>query len=69
MDKGNSHKAKGKPLAFCAFAVPTSKVSAQYREQPEEHGLVGGGLPAMNDNAVRLRNRAGCIAGKPPLIK
>ncbi len=27
---------------------------------------VGGGLPAMNDDAIFLAYRVDCIAGKPP---
>jgi len=34
-----------------------------------KQGTVGGGLPAMNDDAVYLTFRFDCIAGKPPLIK
>ncbi len=30
------------------------------------HGPVGGGLPAMNDDAIFLTYRVDCIAGKPP---
>ncbi|WP_206362401.1 hypothetical protein, partial [Pseudomonas viridiflava] len=26
-------------------------------------------MPAMNDDAISLTYRVGCIAGKPPLIK
>ncbi len=31
-----------------------------------KHLTVGGGLPAMNDDAVPLTCRVACIAGKPP---
>ncbi len=31
-----------------------------------KHRTVGGGLPAMNDDAISLTYRVGCIAGKPP---
>ncbi|WP_122571509.1 hypothetical protein, partial [Pseudomonas viridiflava] len=31
-----------------------------------KHRTVGGGLPAMNDDAIFLTFRVGCIAGKPP---
>ncbi len=34
-----------------------------------KHRTVGGGLPAMNDDAIFLTYRVDCIAGKPPLIK
>ncbi len=34
-----------------------------------KHRTVGGGLPAMNDDAIFLIHRVDCIAGKPPLIK
>jgi len=30
---------------------------------------VGGGLPAMNDDAIFLTFLVGCIAGKPPPTK
>ncbi|WP_211258401.1 hypothetical protein, partial [Pseudomonas viridiflava] len=29
---------------------------------------VGGGLPAMSDDAIFLTHRVDCIAGKPPLM-
>ncbi len=31
-----------------------------------KHLTVGGGLPAMNDDAIFLKYRVDCIAGKPP---
>ncbi|WP_122589060.1 hypothetical protein [Pseudomonas viridiflava] len=31
-----------------------------------KHRTVGGGLPAMNDDAIFLTYRVDCIAGKPP---
>ncbi|WP_164352813.1 hypothetical protein [Pseudomonas viridiflava] len=34
-----------------------------------KHGAVGGGLPAMNDDAIFLTHRVDGIADKPPLIK
>ena len=34
-----------------------------------EHRTVGGGLPAMNDDAIFLTYRVDCIAGKPPPTK
>ncbi|MEE3935210.1 hypothetical protein V2I68_06550 [Pseudomonas viridiflava] len=34
-----------------------------------KHRTVGGGLPAMNDDAIFLTFRVGCIAGKPPPTK
>ena len=30
-----------------------------------KHRTVGGGLPAMNDDAICLTHRVHCIAGKP----
>ncbi|WP_424492747.1 hypothetical protein, partial [Pseudomonas viridiflava] len=34
-----------------------------------KHRSVGGGLPAMNDEATFLTYRVDCIAGKPPPTK
>ena len=34
-----------------------------------KHRTVGGGLPAMNDDAIFLTYRVDCIAGKPPPTK
>ncbi|WP_122455695.1 hypothetical protein [Pseudomonas viridiflava] len=34
-----------------------------------KHRTVGGGLPAMNDDAIFLKYRVDCIAGKPPPTK
>ncbi|KPL66065.1 hypothetical protein PVFL_03425, partial [Pseudomonas viridiflava] len=31
-----------------------------------KHRTVGGGLLAMNDDAIFLKHRVECIAGKPP---
>ena len=31
-----------------------------------KRGTVGGGLPAMNDEAIFLTYRADCISSKPP---
>ncbi|QXG42943.1 hypothetical protein [Pseudomonas viridiflava] len=35
----------------------------------DEHVFVGGGLPAMNDDAIFLTYRVDCIAGKPPPVR
>ena len=34
-----------------------------------KYGTVGGGLPAMNDDAIFLTHRVDCIADKPPPTK
>ncbi len=34
-----------------------------------KHGAVGGGLPAMNDDAIFLTHRVDGIADKPPPTK
>ncbi len=34
-----------------------------------KHRTVGGGWPAMNDDAIFLTYRVDCIAGKPPPTK
>ncbi|MEE4228868.1 hypothetical protein [Pseudomonas viridiflava] len=34
-----------------------------------KYGTVGGGLPAMNDDAIFLTHRVDGIAGKPPPTK
>ncbi|MEE4082051.1 hypothetical protein [Pseudomonas viridiflava] len=34
-----------------------------------KHRTVGGGLPAMNDDAIFLTHRVDCIADKPPPTK
>ncbi len=41
-------------------------VSSEVRCLIEKHRTVGGGLPAMNDDAIFLTYRVDCIAGKPP---
>ena len=38
----------------------------RHRAVEKQTRTVGGGLPTMNDDAIFLRYRVDCIAGKPP---
>ena len=58
------HLARDKGVAY-SRPIASSLIAGKHRSHRKMRSLLEPGLPAMNDNAVYLINRATQFAGKP----